>query len=66
MSDEAESGRDITEVEAKAAYERALKLRESAKTQLELDEAHKLLDRHAVRLKVADLQRRHRDKHHMS
>jgi F-type H+-transporting ATPase subunit epsilon len=34
-------------------------MRDSAKSQIELDEAHQLVDRHAVRLKVAEL-RRHR------
>ena len=59
LVDEAHGGDDISEADAKAALERAIKMRREAKTQLELDEAHQLVDRHAVRLKVAEL-RRHR------
>ena len=60
LVDEADHGDDIVEAESKAALERALKLRETAKTQVELEKAHQLVDRHMVRLKVADLRRRHR------
>jgi F-type H+-transporting ATPase subunit epsilon len=59
LVDEADDGDDIVEADTKAALERAIKMRDSAKNQLELDEAHQLVDRHAVRLKVAEL-RRHR------
>ena len=59
LVDEADSGADIIEGESKAALERAIKLRDSAKDQVELEKAHQLVDRHMVRLKVADLQRRH-------
>lgn len=61
LVDEADHGDDIVESESKAALERAMKLRENAGSQLELEEASKLIDRHAVRLKVAGL-RRHRRK----
>jgi len=60
LVDEAEHGEDIIEAESKAALDRALKLRDQAKSQVELDEAHKLIDRHTVRLRVADLHRRRR------
>ena len=60
LVDEADSGEDIIEAESKAALERAMKLRENAKDQVDLDKAKQLIDRHAVRLKVADLRRRHR------
>lgn len=60
LVDEADSGEDIIESESKAALERALKLRENAKNQVELEKASQLVDRHAVRLKVAGLRRRHR------
>lgn len=60
LVDEADSGADIVEAETKAALERALKMRAEAKTQLELDQAHQLVDRHEVRLKVAELRRRQR------
>lgn len=60
LVDEADHGEDIIEAESKAALERAIRLRDTAKTQVELDKAHQLVDRHAVRLKVAELRRRHR------
>lgn len=60
LVDEADSGEDIVEAETKAALDRALKMRDSAKSQVELEKAAQLVDRHAVRLKVADLRRRHR------
>lgn len=58
LVDEAESGEDIVESESKAALERAMAMRESATSQVELEKAHQLVDRHAVRLKVAELRRR--------
>lgn len=60
LVDEADSGEDIIEAETKAALDRAIKLRDNAKDQVELEKAHQLVDRHAIRLKVADLHRRHR------
>ncbi len=60
LVDEADFGDDIVEAESKEALARATKLRDEAKDQVELEEAHQLLDRHAVRLKVAELQRRRR------
>lgn len=60
LVDEAEHGADIIEAESKAALERAIKMRDTAKTQVELEQAHQLVDRHMVRLKVADLHRRRR------
>ena len=60
LVDEADSGEDIIEAESKAALDRALAMRDSAKDQVELEKAHQLVDRHSVRLKVADLRRRHR------
>ncbi len=60
LVDEADNGDDIIEAETKAALERATKLRDSAKDQVELEKASQLVDKHAVRLKVADLRRRHR------
>lgn len=61
LVDEAEYGEDIIESESKAALERATQMRDSAKNQVELEQAHQLVDRHMVRLKVADL---HRRRHH--
>lgn len=59
LVDEADHGDDIVESESKAALERAIAMRDNAKDQVELEKAHQLVDRHAVRLKVADLRRRH-------
>ena len=59
LVDEADRGDDIIEAESKAALEKALKLRDEAKSQIEIEKAHQLVDRHMVRLKVADLRRRH-------
>lgn len=60
LVDEAEHGDDIVEAESKAALDRAVQMRDSATNQVELEKAHQLVDRHAVRLKVADLRRRQR------
>lgn len=60
LVDEAENGDDIIETETKAALDRALKLQQTVTDQVELEKAHQLVDRHMVRLKVADLHRRHR------
>ncbi|HEX6416611.1 MAG TPA: ATP synthase F1 subunit epsilon [Candidatus Saccharimonadales bacterium] len=60
LVDEADHGDDIIEAESKAALERAIEMRDNAKSQVELEKAHQLVDRHSVRLKVADLRRRHR------
>ena len=58
LVDEADLAEDISEAEAKAALERAQKLKADAKNQVELEKATQLIDRHAVRLRVAELQRR--------
>lgn len=60
LVDEADHGEDILESETKAALERAIKMRDDAMNQVELEKAHQLVDRHMVRLKVADLQRHRR------
>lgn len=60
LVDEAIEDNEIVEAETKAALDRAIKMRDSAKSQLELERAHELVDRHTVRLKVAGLRRRHR------
>ena len=59
LVDEADHGDDIVESESKAALDRAIAMRDNAKDQVELEKAHQLVDRHAVRLKVAELRRRH-------
>lgn len=60
LVDEAAADEDIVEAESKAAIERAKKMRDEAKDQVELEKATQLMNRHAVRLKVAGLRRRHR------
>lgn len=60
LVDEADHGDDIIESESKAGLERAMKLREKATSQIELEEASQMMDRHAVRLKVAGLRRHKR------
>ena len=60
LVDEADHSDDIIEAESKAAIERALKMQDEATDQVELEKAHQLVDRHMVRLKVANLRRRHR------
>lgn len=60
LVDEAEHGEDIIEAETQAALDRAMKMRDEATDQVELEKAHQLVDRHMVRLKVADLHRRKR------
>lgn len=59
LVDEADHGDDIVENESKDALARAIEMRDEAKDQVELEKAHALVDRHMVRLKVADLHRRH-------
>ncbi|OYX41880.1 ATP synthase F1 subunit epsilon [Candidatus Saccharibacteria bacterium 32-49-12] len=60
LVDQADHGDDIVEAESHAALERALKLREETDDQIELEQARQLIDRQTVRLKVAELRRRHR------
>lgn len=62
LVDEADYGDDIIEAESKAALERAMKLRDEATNRVDLEKAHQLIDRHVVRLRVAELNRRRR--HH--
>ncbi|MCA9341043.1 ATP synthase F1 subunit epsilon [Candidatus Saccharibacteria bacterium] len=60
LVDEADSGEDIIEAESKAALERALAHQKNAKDSIELEKATAMVDRHAVRLKVAGLRRRYK------
>jgi F-type H+-transporting ATPase subunit epsilon len=59
LVDEAAAGEEVNAAEAQKAHDAALRLRKDAKNQVELDHAQALVDRHAVRLQVADLKRRH-------
>ena len=60
LVDEADHGAEIIEAETRAALERAIRQRDKADDQIEREKAHQLIDRHMVRLKVAELQRRRR------
>lgn len=60
LVDEADAGEDITEAESKAALDRALKLRDDAKSQVDIEKAAQLITQQRVRLRVAELQRRRR------
>ena len=59
LVDEATNGDEINEAEAEKAHQQALALLKNAKDQVELDKAQALVDRHAVRLEVARIRRRH-------
>ena len=58
LVDEAEGADELATQEIEAALERAKKLRESAKDAVSISEAEALMNRAAVRLKVANLRRR--------
>ena len=58
LVDAADTADEIIEEEARAAYDRAVKMRENVKDLEELEKAKAEIDRHAVRLKVAGLRRR--------
>lgn len=60
LVDEADAEHEINEQEAQKAFEKAQAMRAEAKDQVSLEKAQDLIDRQAVRLKVADLRRRHR------
>lgn len=60
LADEADHADEIHETEAQKALERAHQLKADAKDKLELDQAQALIDRHAVRLRVAGLRRNRR------
>jgi F-type H+-transporting ATPase subunit epsilon len=59
LVDEADHADDINEAEAQAAYERAQAMKSEATDQVSLEHAQALVDRHAVRLQVSSLKRRH-------
>lgn len=62
LVDEATHGDDINVAEAQKAHEAAMRLRSEAKDQVELDRAQALVERHGVRLHVAEMRRRHNRK----
>ncbi|HSE61569.1 MAG TPA: ATP synthase F1 subunit epsilon [Candidatus Saccharimonadales bacterium] len=55
LVDEADSADEIVEDEARAALERAQKLRDEAKSSVDLAKAQAMIDRQAVRLRVAEI-----------
>lgn len=57
LVDDADRPDDIVEAEAEKALAAAQKLKAEAKNQVELDKAQAMIDRSAVRLKVAGLRR---------
>jgi F-type H+-transporting ATPase subunit epsilon len=59
LVDEADHADSINEAEVQKALERAQKMKTEAKDQVSLEHAQALVDRHAVRLQVAQLRRRH-------
>jgi F-type H+-transporting ATPase subunit epsilon len=59
LVDEVEHGDEIFEEEARKALDRAKELASKASSTIELEKAQALMDRQAVRLKVAEI-RRHR------
>ncbi len=60
LVDEADNADEISEAEAKEAFELAQKMKAEAKDQVSLEHAQSLIDRSSVRLQVAGLKRRHR------
>lgn len=59
LVDEADTADEILESDAQKALDAAQEMKANAKDSVELDKAQQLIDRHAVRLKVAGLRRRH-------
>ncbi len=57
LVDEADDPEEINEAEAAQAHEEAKKMLAESKDQISLDHAQSLLDRTAVRLKVAEIKR---------
>jgi F-type H+-transporting ATPase subunit epsilon len=59
LVDEADPADDINEAEAQAAYDRAQAMKAEATDEVSLERAQQMVDRHAVRLQVSSLKRRH-------
>jgi F-type H+-transporting ATPase subunit epsilon len=62
LVDEADNADDINEAEVQKALERAKKMVSEATDELSLEHAQQLVDRQAVRLQVAGLKRRNRNR----
>lgn len=59
LVDEADSADEVNAQEAEKALDAAKKLKADAKNSVDLNKAQELIDRHAVRLQVASIKRRH-------
>ncbi len=62
LVDEADHADDINEAEVQKALERAHKMKAEAKDQISLEHAQSMVDRHGVRLQVANIKRHNRRK----
>jgi F-type H+-transporting ATPase subunit epsilon len=62
LVDEATHGDEVSEAEAQKAHVAAVKMREQAKTQMDIEHATTEIDRQAVRLDLAKI-RRHTKRH---
>jgi F-type H+-transporting ATPase subunit epsilon len=60
LVDEADRAEEINMAEVQEALNRANKMKVEAKDQISLEHAQSLVDRHAVRLQVANLKRHHK------
>lgn len=60
--DEADHADDISQADAEAALERAKKLKAEATDEVSLEKAQAMVDRSQVRLQVAGLNRRHKQR----
>lgn len=60
LADEAESDREISEQEAKAAYERAVLVTKNVNSQIELEEAKRLVAHQYARLEIARFRKQHK------
>ncbi len=60
LVDDADNADELSEAEVQKALELAKKMKADAKDEVSLEHAQQLVDRHAVRLQVAGLKRRHK------
>jgi F-type H+-transporting ATPase subunit epsilon len=59
LVDEIEHEDELYEDEVREAYEKAQKMKSEATSAVDIEKAQALMDRHAIRLKVAELKRHH-------
>lgn len=60
LVDEVEHADELYEDEVRQAYEKAQKLKAEATNAVDIEKAQALMDRHAIRLRVAELKRHNR------